>query len=187
MRPLYIPPFCKIFLSNSTAFVIAHRSSTSAQFLCSRTHCVRRSERSSCGCTGVSLSDSTGHGDKRGQIFYKNTNRFSLALAGERSWRICFNGSLSVKRIELLYSVVKEHERRKSSFLYTALEKRGNVTKIQNFFRYQYKWNGSFWQSTVDFLLFHYYLYSKRPFAKLKWKNFNFFSCTIQGQKLSFC
>ena len=103
---------------------------------CSRTHCVRRSERSSCGCTGVSLSDSTGHGDKRGQIFYKNTNRFSLALAGERSWRICFNGSLSVKRIELLYSVVKEHERRKSSFLYTALEKRGNVTKIQNFFRY---------------------------------------------------
>ena len=63
-----------------------------------------------------------------------NTNRFSLAFAGERSWRICFNGSLSVKRIELLYSVVKEHERRKSSFLYTALEKRGNVTKIQNFF-----------------------------------------------------
>jgi len=27
---------------------------------------VRRSERSSCGCTGVSLSDRTGHGDKRG-------------------------------------------------------------------------------------------------------------------------
>ena len=67
---------------------------------------------------------------------YRNTNRLSLAFAGERSWRICFNGSLSVKRIELLYSVVKEHERRKSSFLYTALEKRGNVTKIQNFFRY---------------------------------------------------
>ena len=28
----------------------------------SRTYCVRRSECSSCGCTGVSLSDSTGHG-----------------------------------------------------------------------------------------------------------------------------
>ena len=98
---------------------------------CSRTHCVRRSERSSCGCTGVSLSDRTGHGDKRGQIFYRNTNRLSLVFAGKRSWRICFNGSLSVKRIELLYSVVKEHERRKS-------------------------------------FLFHYYLYGKRPFAKLE-------------------
>ncbi|EQJ68863.1 hypothetical protein QSU_1904 [Clostridioides difficile P38] len=29
---------------------------------CSRTHCMRRWERSSCGCTGVSLSDRTGHG-----------------------------------------------------------------------------------------------------------------------------
>ena len=45
---------------------------------------MRRSERSSCGCTGVSLSDRTGHGDKRGQIFYRNTNRLSLAFAGER-------------------------------------------------------------------------------------------------------
>ena len=94
---------------------------------------MRRSERSSCGCTGVSLSDRTGHGDKRGQIFYRNTNRLSLVFAGKRSWRICFNGSLSVKRIELLYSVVKEHERRKSSFLYTALENRRNVTNIQIF------------------------------------------------------
>ncbi len=63
---------------------------------CSRTHCVRRSERSNCGCTGVSLSDRAVHGDKRGQVFYKNTDRLSLAFAGERSWRICFNGSLSV-------------------------------------------------------------------------------------------
>ena len=97
---------------------------------------MRRSERSSCGCTGVSLSDSTGHGDKRGQIFYKNTNRFSLALAGERSWRICFNGSLSVKRIELLYSVVKEHERRKSSFLIYRVgkeQKRNQYSKLFSF------------------------------------------------------
>ena len=79
------------------------------------------------------LSDRTGHGDKREQIFYRNTNKLSLAFAGERSWRICFNGSLSVKRIELLYSVVKEHERRKSSFLYTALEKSRSVTNLQNF------------------------------------------------------
>ena len=105
---------------------------------CSRTHCVRRSERSSCGCTGVSLSDRTGHGDKRGQVFYKNTDRLSLAFAGERSWRICFNGSLSVKGIELLYSVVKEHKRRKSSFLYIALEKSKSVTNIQNFFLFLY-------------------------------------------------
>ncbi len=81
----------------------------------------------------LSLSDRTGHGDKREQIFYRNTNKLSLAFAGERSWRICFNGSLSVKRIELLYSVVKEHERRKSSFLYTALEKSRSVTNLQNF------------------------------------------------------
>ena len=105
---------------------------------CSRTHCVRRSERSNCGCTGVSLSDRAVHGDKRGQVFYKNTDRLSLAFAGERSWRICFNGSLSVKGIELLYSVVKEHERRKSSFLYTALEKSRSVTNIQNFFLFLY-------------------------------------------------
>ena len=105
---------------------------------CSRTHCVRRSERSNCGCTGVSLSDRAVHGDKRGQVFYKNTDRLSLAFAGERSWRICFNGSLSVKRIKLLYSVVKEHERRKSSFLYTALEKSRSVTNIQNFFLFLY-------------------------------------------------
>ena len=59
-------------------------------------------------------------------------------LQGERSWRICFNGSLSVKRIELLYSVVKEHERRKSSFLYIALEKSKSVTNIQNFFLFLY-------------------------------------------------
>jgi len=63
-----------------------------------------------------------------------NTDRLSLTFAGERSWRICFNGSLFVKGIESLYSVVKEHERRKSSFLYTALENRRNVTNIQNFF-----------------------------------------------------
>ena len=95
-------------------------------------------KRQSCGFTGVSLSDRTGHGDKRGQIFYRNTNRLSLFFAGKRSWRICFNGSLSVKRIELLYSVVKEHERRKSSFLYTALEKSRSVTNIQNFFLFLY-------------------------------------------------
>ncbi|WP_259335050.1 hypothetical protein [Amedibacillus dolichus] len=44
---------------------------------------MRRSERSSCGCTGVSLSDSTGHGDKREQIFYKNTNRVRSLLQGK--------------------------------------------------------------------------------------------------------
>ena len=37
-------------------------------------------------------------------------------FAGERSWRICFHGSLSAKRIGLLYSVVKEHERRNLPF-----------------------------------------------------------------------
>ncbi|WP_302177967.1 hypothetical protein, partial [[Ruminococcus] torques] len=34
-------------------------------------------------CTGVSLSDSTGHGDKRGQVFYKNTNRVRSLLQGK--------------------------------------------------------------------------------------------------------
>ena len=50
---------------------------------CSRTHCVRRSERSNCGCTGVSLSDRAVHGDKRGQVFYKNTNRVRSLLQGK--------------------------------------------------------------------------------------------------------
>ena len=50
---------------------------------CSRTHCVRRSERSSCGCTGVSLSDRTGHGDKRGQVLYRNTIGFRSLLQGK--------------------------------------------------------------------------------------------------------
>jgi len=85
---------------------------------------VRRSERSSCGCTGVSLSDSTGHGDKRGQVFYKNTDRLSLTFAGERSWRICFNGSLSVKGIELLYSVVKERLKEENHLSYISRWKR---------------------------------------------------------------
>ena len=31
---------------------------------------------------------------------------------------------------------IKEHERRKSSFLYTALEKSKSVTNIQNFFSF---------------------------------------------------
>jgi len=44
---------------------------------------VRRSERSSCGCTGVSLSDRTGHGDKRGQVFYMNTNNNRSLLQGK--------------------------------------------------------------------------------------------------------
>jgi len=44
---------------------------------------VRRSERSSCGCTGVSLSDSTGHGGKRGQVFYMNTNNNRSLLQGK--------------------------------------------------------------------------------------------------------
>ena len=94
---------------------------------CSRTHCVRRSERSNCGCTGVSLSDRTGHGDKRGQVFYKNTDRLSLTFAGERSWRICFNGSLSVKRIELLYSVVKERLKEENHLSYIPCWKRGEM------------------------------------------------------------
>ena len=38
----------------------------------------------------------------------------------------------------VLCSVVKEHERRKSSFLYTALEKSRSVTNIQNFFLFLY-------------------------------------------------
>ena len=52
----------------------------------------------------------------RGQSFTGTQIRLSLAFAGERSWRICFNGSLSVKRIELLYSVVKEHKKKKIVF-----------------------------------------------------------------------
>jgi len=44
---------------------------------------VRRSERSSCGCTGVSLSDSTDHGGKRGQDFYMNTNNNRSLLQGK--------------------------------------------------------------------------------------------------------
>ena len=42
------------------------------------------------------------------------------------------------KAVELLYSVVKEHKRRKSSFLYIALEKSKSVTNIQNFFLFLY-------------------------------------------------
>ena len=57
-------------------------------------------------------------------IFYKQSNGFCHSpqefhlciVAGERSWRICFHGSLSAKRIGLLYSVVKEHERRNFPF-----------------------------------------------------------------------
>lgn len=97
---------------------------------------MRRSERSSCGCTGVSLSDRTGHGDKREQSFYRNTNKLSLAFAGERSWRICFDGSLSVKRIELLYSVVKEHEKKKIVFPIYRVgkeQKRNQYSKLFSF------------------------------------------------------
>ena len=60
----------------------------------------------------------------------------SLFFAGKRSWRICFNGSLSVKRIKLLYSVVKEHERRKSSFLIYRVgkeQKRNQYSKLFSF------------------------------------------------------
>ena len=52
---------------------------------------------------------------------------FSLALAGERSWRICFNGSLSVKRIELLYSVVKERLKEENRLSYIPRRKRGET------------------------------------------------------------
>ncbi len=54
-------------------------------------------------------------------------NRFSLAFAGERSWRICFNGSLSVKRIELLYSVVKERLKEENRLSYISRWKRGET------------------------------------------------------------
>ena len=31
--------------------------------------------RLSCGCTGVSLSDRTGHGGRKGQVSYRNTDK----------------------------------------------------------------------------------------------------------------
>ena len=74
----------------------------------------------------------------KGDKSFTWTLTVSARFTGKRSWRISSNGSLSVKRIELLYSVVKEHERRKSSFLYTALEKSRSVTNIQNFFLFLY-------------------------------------------------
>lgn len=83
-----------IFLSSRTVFVITHRNLTSAWFSCNRTHCVRRFERSNCGCTGVSLSDRTGHGEERGQIFLMDADSGSLAYI--RSWRIGSKGSLIV-------------------------------------------------------------------------------------------
>ena len=92
----HTPLSVKIFSKQFNGFCHSPQDFHLCIIQCSRTHCVRRSERSSCGCTGVSLSDSTGHSDKRGQVFYKNTDRLSLAFAGERSWRIYFNGLLSV-------------------------------------------------------------------------------------------
>ena len=53
--------------------------------------------------------------------------QYSLAFAGERSWRICFNGSLSVKGIELLYSVVKERLKEEKYLSYIPRWKRGEV------------------------------------------------------------
>ena len=89
-------PFLTV-LKQSDGLCQSHGNCTPAWFSCSRTHCVRRCERSGCGCTGVSLSDGTGHGWKRGQAFSMDTGIVrSLTRQEIRSWRTCSNGSLSV-------------------------------------------------------------------------------------------
>ena len=71
-------------ISKSNSSGIAHGNPTPAWFSCSRTHIACDVfSCSDCGCTGVSLSDRTGHGDKRGQVFYRNTNRVRSLLQGK--------------------------------------------------------------------------------------------------------
>ncbi len=68
----------------------------------------------------------------------KEDKSFTRTQIGCRSLLQGKGHGVSVSMAYCLSNVVKEHERRKSSFLYTALEKSKSVTNTQNFFLFLY-------------------------------------------------